>query len=123
MSISLKSLYDQVQSIKNTTVISEYSNANPGFIKFNNGLQICYGKFGQTSRQNFAKAFSNTCVSVVAHCIYGRVVADGDINITSIDNNGFNCAVRLNTNHTYIAIGYLISNSIRSLLGGGLEWL
>ena len=126
MSISLKALYDQVQSIKNSGLsVSEWSKLDSGYILFNNGLLINYGA-SKNRKVTFIKQYPNKVLQIVVSPHTDRLYSSyaEHYKISSLTNSGYQLA----TDDTYkgsryIAIGYLISNSIRSLLGGGLGWL
>ena len=122
MSISLKALYDQVQGIKNSGLsISEWNPDSHGYVLFSNGLLINWG----TDTTTFKKSYSNQCV-VVLSCPHKNATTSyaEHWSVNTITKTGFTIH---NTGYSdknrFIAIGYLITNSIRSLLAGDPGWL
>ena len=124
MSISLKALYDQVQSIKTSGLnVTSISLGTNGWCFFSNGLQICWGGPAGPS-VTYPKAFTTATLNVITGA--GNNVSNNlhDTNPITVTKAGFKMYWNNSNNKVrYIAIGYLISNSIRSLLGGGLRCL
>ena len=129
MSISLKALYDQVQNIETLSGIKSISLNQLGYIEFSNGLIINWGNTpnannGKDITTKFAKAFTKTCYAITCGNYYGKPSAEWNaITIKSFNTTQFVTVHYDGYAAHWIAIGYLITNSIRSLLGGGLGWL
>lgn len=106
MSISLKSLYDQVQSIKNSglTVTSKNINFNRGHIKFSDGLTINYGVGANVT---YSTPFSNTNYALVIGPYGNKDQSLNDFRITSRTTSGFRLTYYSSDySSRYIAIGY-----------------
>lgn len=123
MSISLNNHESRITALENKSGISLTSGS--GWVDFSNGLQMRFGTINRSSGNiSFMKSFTQTGVTIVGSTYYNRRLSDNDFTVTSFNKTGFGYALNASCNlGYYIAIGYLISNSIRSLLGGGLRWL
>ena len=111
MSISLKALYDQVQSIKTSGLnVTSISLGTNGWCFFSNGLQICWG--GPAGpKVTYPKAFTTATLNVITGA--GNNVSNNfcDSNPTSVSKTGFSMYWNDSRNKVrYIAIGYLITN-------------
>ena len=132
MSISLKTLYDQVQSMS-TSGVKTLSKGTNGYMEFQNGFIINWGLSTQGpppgspdvwNSYKFSKPFSSSCTAVVTGDIAGEYNRQNNpSNLRNISKTGFELLLFDYFTVYWIAIGYLITNSIRSLLGGGLKWL
>ena len=121
MSISLNNHESRIKALENRpsggTITSQSLNGN-GYVKFSNGLMFQWGN-GKT----FPTSFPNACLRVIAtYSQTGGADDNADIVVVSMSKTGYS-VYRNGYNTYFFAIGYLISNSIRSLLGGGLKWL
>ena len=115
MSISLKSLYDQVQSMKTSGIhVTSYSKGKKGHIFFDNGFQINWNSAQQTSiTETFSKAFTNTCNCVTIGTTWTDQQDMNQSVVTSLTKNGFRWVTTLpGLTFHYIAIGYLITNRL-----------
>ena len=109
MSISLKALYDQVQSIKTSGLsVSEWNKSNSGYILFSNGLLINYGE-SKNRKVTFIKSYPNKVLQIVVSPHTDRQYSSyaEHYKISSLTNSGYQLA----TDDTYkgsryIAIGY-----------------
>ena len=126
MSISLKALYGQVQGLSLSGIsVKNFVKSQNGYIEFSNGLLIQWGR--GAGWINYPKAFPNTVFSVTSSSQHNAGWNEDTV-INGISNAGF-CShlARYGTDFSvscnWIAIGCLITNSIRSLLGGDLGWL
>lgn len=110
MSISLKALYDQVQSISNKSIAVEYmDNGTKGYANIGE-LQIRFGRKGNVTSETFLKPFSTKCICV---CNANNASAgndNSDTQVTSYNVSGFSTKRSYASN--YIAIGYLITNRL-----------
>ena len=132
MSISLSNHESRITALENKSGISLTSGS--GWVDFSNGLQMRFGYKTLSGNDeswrtyDFQKAFTNNCISICSGDSPGSTLSGHITHIKYINRSQFAIAsdyagVPTTTTSYYIAIGYLISNSIRSLLGGGLGWL
>ena len=129
MSISLNNHESRIKVLENKSggTIIESKLANPGFVKFSNGIIMNFGYKGtKIEHVTFPKPYTTTPV-IVASSRTTNTQGYSDVTIyDSITTTGFRIGFRTQESRFqphWLAIGYLISNSIRSLLGGGLRWL
>ena len=118
MSISLNNHESRIKALEDTTFavsgIIESKVSNPGYVKFGNGFQICFGNMsGSSGSKSFAKSFTSAAVCIVGSTLYSRILREGDFTVTSLNKSGFSYALNPSANTGYyIAIGYLISDRI-----------
>lgn len=132
MSISLKALYDKVNSFEaSKSTWTKGSNTNGSWFKESStGLLIQLGKMNiptdDTKTITLPTSFASTAYSVSVNSeqsIHYTEWTNGHA-IYDLKTDSFVISGRTEScNRVWIAIGYLITNSIRSLLGGDLRWL
>ena len=132
MSISLKALYDKVNSFEaSKSTWTKGSNTNGSWFKESStGLLIQLGKINiptdNTRTVTLPTSFASTAYSVSVNSEQSSNYTEwtnGHV-IYNLNKSSFVISGRTEgCNRVWIAIGYLITNSIRSLLGGGLGWL
>ena len=123
MAISLKALYDQVQSINTSGGIKSLNKSSTGHIEFYNGIIINWGitDIGTPpgastvwKSYKFSKPFSSKCASVCTGDIAGQYTGKNNpVNLRNISTSGFEITIFDSFTAYYIAIGYLITNRIK----------
>ena len=124
MSISLNGHETRISALEKSSTNSSIryelnSNGSKGCIYFGN-LMFNFGHKGDKTSDTFFKPFPSKLL-IILNCHNGGGQYASDARITSSSLTGFTSNKGQASN--WIAIGYLITNSIRSLLGGGLGWL
>ncbi len=115
MAISLNDHESRIATLENNKSSVEYGGDGvKGYVKIN-GIQLCFG-YSNDKTEIFYKAFPNKCWQVVQTFSETTLARDNsDSCITDLTNSGF---TRYSLYwHRYIAIGYLVSNRIKSMLG------
>ena len=132
MSISLKALYDKVNSFETSkSTWTKGSNSNGSWFKESStGLLIQLGKTSMstddTKTITLPTSFASTTYSVSVNSEQSGNYTEWTNGhaIYNLNKSSFVISGRTEgCNRVWIAIGYLITNSVRSLLGGGLGWL
>ena len=123
MSISLNNHESRIKSLESsvstTAVYTTGTGTNGRWFKFAGGLIIQCGKSGNGSKA-FPIKFPNACTGFVT----AGTNPTSSYNATNFSFNDMNFGTSSKPGSVpWLAIGYLISNSIRSLLGGGLRCL
>ena len=103
MAISLKVLYDQVQSIKSSVSIEYQDNGTKGYANIGE-IQLRFGKKGNVISETFLKPFSNKCFCICNATNASSGDDNSDTQVTSYSNAGFSTKRAYASN--YIAIGY-----------------
>lgn len=135
MSISLNNHESRIKALENRPsggTITGQVFGESGYVSFSNGFKMTWGKVWVPNRETpvvkMTYPFNTTTMSLLTTIDNSQYLA-GDLadyaHVFNVTKSQFSIRVGVDGGRTvrWIAIGYLITNSIRSLLGGGLRWL